>query len=289
MVRFTSPALIAAALSLVFSAPNSVDGQQPAPGVVTAVQGQAQLTRPALAKPALLRQKDDIMLRDVVDTREKSMARMLFGGKATVTLRELSRFEVREETLPGGATRSTIQLNSGAILVNVARQLMKPGDEVIINTNNAVATIRGSMIYAESLEPSQSTFAQISGTATLNCPRPATTPTATLNRFTAADIKGLGANCNLGPVRDITNEFAALLLRSFQLPRTVTGEGNGSQIVRNGIADTGVLSDAALVVTGGGPQQGPPSITPPSPPPILPGGGPIPANSVKLPPPCRTC
>ncbi|HXK29852.1 MAG TPA: hypothetical protein VJ646_16530, partial [Candidatus Binatia bacterium] len=104
-----------------------------------------------------------------------------------------------------------------------------------------------------------------------------------------ADIKGLGANCNLGPVRDITNEFAALLLRSFQLPRTVTGEGNGSQIVRNGVAETGVLSDAALVVTGGGPQQGPPSITPPSPPPILPGGGPIPANSVKLPPPCRTC
>jgi hypothetical protein len=290
MVRFTSPALIAAALSLNFFALNPVYGQQQAPGVVTAVQGQVQLTRPALTKPTQLRQKDDIMLRDVVDTREKSSARMLFGGKATVTMRELSRFEVREETLPGGATRSTIQLNSGGILVNVARQLMKPGDEVIINTNNAVATIRGSMIYAESLEPSQSTFAQISGTATLNCPPPATTPTATLTRFTAADIKGLGADCNLSPVRDITDEFAALLLRQFQLPRTVTGEGNGSQIVRNGVAETGVLSDAALVVTGGGPQQGPPVINPPPPPALLPGGKPLPAaSSVKLPPPCRTC
>ena len=291
MVRFTSPALIAAALSLNFFAQNPVYGQQPAPGVVTAVQGQAQLTRPALAKPTFLRQKDDIMLRDVVDTREKSAARMLFGGKATVTLRELSRFEVREETLPGGATRSTIQLNSGAILVNVARQLMKPGDEVIINTNNAVATIRGSMIYAESLDPSQSTFAQISGTATLNCPPPATTLTATLTRFTAADVNGLGANCNLSPVRDITNEFAALLLRSFQLPRTVTGEGNGSQIVLNGVAETGVLTDAALVVTGGGPQQGPPANSPPSNTiaPVTAGGGPIPVNSVKLPPPCRSC
>jgi hypothetical protein len=290
MARFTSPALIAAALSLNFFALNPVYGQQQAPGVVTAVQGQAQLTRPALAKPALLRQKDDIMLRDVIDTREKSTARMLFGGKATVTMRELSRFEVREETLSGGATRSTIQLTSGAILVNVARQLMKPGDEVIINTNNAVATIRGSMIYAESLEPSQTTFAQISGAATLNCPPPATTPTTTLTRFTAADIKGLGANCNLSPVRDITNEFAALLLRPFQLPRAVTQEGNGSEIVRNGVADTGVLSDAALVVTGGGPQQGPP-VAPQTPPPpsILPGGGPIPAGTVKLPPPCRTC
>ena len=283
MARLTSAILLAAALALNFFAQSPVYGQQQTRGVVTAVQGQVQLTRPALAKPTLLRQKDDIMIQDVVDTREKSTARMLFGGKATVTMRELSRFEVREETLPGGATRSTVQLNSGAILVNVARQLMKPGDEVIINTNNAVATIRGSMIYAESLEPSQSTFAQISGTATLNCPRP-TSPTASLTRFTAVDIKGLGADCNLGPVRDITDELAALLLRPFQLPRALTGEGNGPQIVRNGIADTAVLSQAALTVTGG--SQPPPQIVTPPPPSLLPGGGPIP---VKLPGPCRDC
>ncbi len=283
MARFTSPALLAAALSLNFLAQSPVYGQQQTRGVVTAVQGQVQLTRPALAKPTLLRQKDDIMIQDVVDTREKSTARMLFGGKATVTMRELSRFEVREETLPGGATRSTVQLNSGAILVNVARQLMKPGDEVIINTNNAVATIRGSMIYAESLEPSQSTFAQISGTATLNCPRP-TSPTASLTRFTAVDIKGLGADCNLGPVRDITDELAALLLRPFQLPRALTGEGNVSQIMRNAVADTAILSQAALTVTVG--SQTPPQIVTPPPPSLLPGGGPIP---VKLPGPCRDC
>ena len=283
MARLTSAILLAAALALNFFAQSPVYGQQQTRGVVTAVQGQVQLTRPALAKPTLLRQKDDIMIQDVVDTREKSTARMLFGGKATVTMRELSRFEVREETLPGGATRSTVQLNSGAILVNVARQLMKPGDEVIINTNNAVATIRGSMIYAESLEPSQSTFAQISGTATLNCPRP-TSPTASLTRFTAVDIKGLGADCNLGPVRDITDELAALLLRPFQLPRALTGEGNVSQIMRNAVADTAVLSQAALTVTGG--SQPPPQIVTPPPPSLLPGGGPIP---VKLPGPCRDC
>ena len=283
MARLTSAILLAAALALNFFAQSPVYGQQQTRGVVTAVQGQVQLTRPALAKPTLLRQKDDIMIQDVVDTREKSTARMLFGGKATVTMRELSRFEVREEALPGGATRSTVQLNSGAILVNVARQLMKPGDEVIINTNNAVATIRGSMIYAESLEPSQSTFAQISGTATLNCPRP-TSPTASLTRFTAVDIKGLGADCNLGPVRDITDELAALLLRPFQLPRALTGEGNVSQIMRNAVADTAVLSQAALTVTGG--SQPPPQIVTPPPPSLLPGGGPIP---VKLPGPCRDC
>src|ERR1700675_3432329 len=114
-------ALLPLTLFLIFSMHVSVYGQQQPSGVVTAVQGQAQLTRPDVVKPTLLRHKDGVMIRDVIDTREKSMARMLFGGKATITLKELSRFEVREETLAGGATRSTVNLNSGALLINVAR------------------------------------------------------------------------------------------------------------------------------------------------------------------------
>jgi len=263
---------------------SSLYGQQQPAGVVTAVQGQAQLTRQA--QPAPLRLKDGVLIRDVIDTREKSAARMLFGGKATVTVRELSRFEVREETLPGGATRSTVQLNSGAILVNVARQLMKPGDEVIINTNNAVAAVRGSMVYVESLEAGRSSFAQLSGEAVLGCPV-ATTPTASLTRFTATEITGQGTNCNVGAVRTITEEFAALLMRSFQLPRSVTKEGSGATIVQNAIAETAVIADAALTTV----QQ--PLVFPPPPPPappILPGGTPSPnVNGIKLPPPCRTC
>jgi hypothetical protein len=275
--------LLPLALFLISSMHVSVYGQQQPSGVVTAVQGQAQLTRPAVAKPTLLRQKDGIMIRDVIDTREKSMARMLFGGKATITLKELSRFEVREETLPGGATRSTVELNSGALLLNVARELMKPGDEVIIRTDNAVAAVRGSMVYAETHEPGQSAFAQISGEAILSCPTSATSATASLTRLTATDVKGLGVNCNLGAIRTITEEYTAILLRSFQLPRAITGAGNSSQILKNGLTDASVISQAALV-TGGGPIIGTccPSPSPPPPPPRN-------ASSIKLPPPCRTC
>jgi hypothetical protein len=275
------PVLFPLALFLFFLMNPPVYGQQQPAGVVTAVQGQAQLTRQA--RPAPLRQKDSVMIRDVIDTREKSMARMLFGGKATITLKELSRFEVLEETLPGGATRSTVELTSGALLINVARELMKPGDEVIIRTDNAIAAVRGSMIYAETHEPGLSSFAQLSGEAIVNCPQP-TRPT-NLTRFTAIDIKGQGVTCNLGTVRTITEEFAAVMLRSFQLPRTVTGEGNRFQIMQNAVADTGVISQAALV-PGTRPPL-PPPITPPPPPPILPGG--VPVTPVKLPGPCRTC
>lgn len=261
--------------------------QQQSAGVVTAVQGQAQLTRSAAPKPTLLRQKDGVMIRDVIDTREKSMARMLFGGKATVTMKELTRFEVREETLAGGATRSTVELNSGALLLNVARELMKPGDEVIIRTNNAIAAVRGSMIYAETHEPGQSAFAQLSGEAVLNSLPPATSPT-NLTRFTAIDIKGQGANSNVGAIRTITEDFAALVLQSFQLPRAVVGEGNRTLVLQNAAADTSAISDAALA-PGTAPQL-PPIIQPPPKVQILPAGvgaATPPAGGTPLPPPIR--
>jgi hypothetical protein len=274
-------ALLPLTLFLISSMHVSVYGQQRPSGVVTAVQGQAQLTRPAVAKPTLLRQKDGVMIRDVIDTREKSMARMLFGGKATITLKELSRFEVLEETLPGGATRSTIELNSGALLINVARELMKPGDEVIIRTDNAVAAVRGSMIYAETHEPGQSAFAQLSGEAVLTCSTSSTSATVNLTRFTATDVKGPATNCNLGTIRTITEEFAAILLRSFQLPRAITGAGNRTQILKNGLADASVISQAALVP---GTVVQPPCCVLPLPPPPPP-----PPGATKLPGPCRTC
>jgi hypothetical protein len=278
--------LLPLTLFLISSMHVSVYGQQQPSGVVTAVQGQAQLTRPAVAKPTLLRQKDGVMIRDVIDTREKSMARMLFGGKATVTMKELTRFEVREETLAGGATRSTVDLSSGALLINVARELMKPGDEIIIRTDNALAAVRGSMVYAETHEPGLSSFAQLAGEAIINCPQP-TRPNANLTRFTAIDLKGEGANCNLGTIRTITEEFAAILLRSFQLPRAVAEEGNRTLILQNAVADTSVISDAALV-PGTAPQL--PPIIPPLPKvQILPAGvgAATPPSGTPLPPPIR--
>jgi hypothetical protein len=249
--------------------------QQQNSGVVTAVEGQAQLTRPNVQQPATLRQKDNVFIRDVIDTREKSSARMLFGGKATVTVRELSRFEVREETIAGGGTRSTVQVNSGAVLINVARDLMKPGDEVVVRTGNAIAAIRGSMIYAEATKPDQSTFAQLAGEASLQC-APGPCPPVTLTRFTATDVNG----SNIAPLRQITEEFAALLLRTFELPRTVQGEGNRNSIVNNGFNDVGTITQAALGTTTTGVGFVP--LPPPPPPPTKSNLG------TKLPPPCRT-
>ncbi len=66
---------------------SGVASAQQAVGVVTALKGKAQLTR-ATTKTALSF-KDNLILRDVIDTQEKSLTRVLFGGKSTVTVREL--------------------------------------------------------------------------------------------------------------------------------------------------------------------------------------------------------
>ena len=112
-------------------------------GVVTALTGRADLKRPQ-APETPLRLRDHLFVRDVVDTRKESLARILLLGKATVTVRELSRFEILEETRPDGSERALINLAEGKLRVMVARRLMKPGDEVEIRTPNAVGGVRGT-------------------------------------------------------------------------------------------------------------------------------------------------
>jgi hypothetical protein len=113
-------------------------------GVVTALSGRADLKRPQAPEAAALKLRDNLFVRDVVDTHEKSLARMLLLGKSTVTVRELSRFEIREEALADGGQRATINLAEGRIRVMVVRRLMRPGDEIRIQTPNAIAGVRGT-------------------------------------------------------------------------------------------------------------------------------------------------
>ncbi len=113
-------------------------------GVVTAVEGLATVARVALPEPRPLHFKDDLFLRDRITTGERSLVRVLLGGKATVTARERSVLTITE--MPGVAT---INLSSGRIAVAVARGLMKPGEVVEIKTPNAVTAIRGTVVIAE--------------------------------------------------------------------------------------------------------------------------------------------
>ena len=121
--------------------PTLAPAQAPKAGTVTALEGRATVARVALPTPAALRFQDDVFVRDRIETSERSVARVLLGGKAIVTIRELSVFTVTEE--PG---RAVVELTKGKLALGVARKLLQPGESVEIRGPNVAAAVRGSYL-----------------------------------------------------------------------------------------------------------------------------------------------
>ena len=130
--------------------PSLLFGQEKA-GIVTTLEGHVTAARVAMPQPILLKFKDDVYRNDRITTGDRSLARMLLGGKAVVTVRERSVITITE--IPG---RSTIDLVTGKIGLAVAKERMKPGESIEIKTPNAVCAVRGTVVVAEV----QSTTAQ---------------------------------------------------------------------------------------------------------------------------------
>lgn len=131
------------ALALVALWPSLVFGQEKT-GVVTALEGHVTAARVAQPQPVLLKFKDEVYRNDRITTGDRSLARMLLGGKAVVTVRERSVITITEA--PG---RSTIDLVSGKIGLAVAKERMRPGESIEVRSPNAVCAVRGTVIVAE--------------------------------------------------------------------------------------------------------------------------------------------
>jgi hypothetical protein len=131
---------VSAAVALL---PGSVSAQRV--GVVTTAQGHVTLAR-AAAAPAPLRFRDEVLLRDRISTGEHSLARILFGGKAVVTVTERSVLTVTDS-----AKTSVIEMGPGRLTLAVARERMGPGEAIEIRTPHAVAGVRGTVVVAEVL------------------------------------------------------------------------------------------------------------------------------------------
>src|SRR3989338_7397564 len=142
---------VAGALALALSLIPTATVQAASPegaGVATAVSGEVTVSHSVSPAPQPLRFKDKIFYRDRISTAARSLARLLLGKKALVTVRELSELQLIDQ-----AGTSTVQLALGKIAIGVARQRMRPGETVEIRTQNAVAAIRGTVVVAERLTP----------------------------------------------------------------------------------------------------------------------------------------
>jgi hypothetical protein len=130
---------------LLASAPEYARAQgQSGVGVVTTLVGEATVTRAAMIQEQILKKHDAVFPQDRLITKEHSLVHVLLGGKALLTVRELSVLTVTEE---GG--RATVNLHSGKVGLTVARERMRPGEAIEVHTPHAVAAVRGTVLVVE--------------------------------------------------------------------------------------------------------------------------------------------
>lgn len=131
-------------LGLLAAAPAAAQAPR-SMGVVTSLSGEATVARTPVPQPLPLRFRDDVFTRDRISTAERSIVRVLLGGKSLVTVRELSVLTVNDE-----ADRSTVDIDTGKIAMGVVRQRMRPGEAVNIRTHNVIVAVRGTVVVVDS-------------------------------------------------------------------------------------------------------------------------------------------
>ena len=215
--------ILTAAAALVCASPVLATAQSDeSAGVVTTVNGDATLLRAvAAARPVSLRMRDEIFVRDRIQTQERSLVRVLLGGKALVTVRELSVLTVTED-----AGRVTVDLQSGKIGVAVVKARMRPGEIIEIRTPNATAAVRGTVfvVDVDPTPPGQSTGGQTAttrvhlfhGALDVSARLDPSNPTVRLAELQSVVVSGNA----LGAVKPISRDAVASLTADLK-PRQV--------------------------------------------------------------------
>jgi hypothetical protein len=227
---------------------------QDAVGVVTTLDGRASVARPALAAPLDLKFKDDVFGRDKISTQEKSLVRVLLGGKAILTVRELSQVTITED-----AGRAVVTLPDGKVVLAVAKQRMRPGESIEIRTPNAVAAVRGTIVAVGYDAPTQQTSVVChSGECGYQFQ----------NQTPVVLQPGMGAkNAITGPVSPA--ERAAAVNVASNAPHSEPGAETMALIIENGqrTATTlaGLVSGTLTNFALGTSTANPPGVVPPAP------------------------
>ena len=247
--------VLAAMWAPVVLGPGRAAAQEEKVGVVTVLRGQAIVARPMTQQPLSLKFKDDVFVRDRVETRADSLVRVLLGGRALVTVRELSSFTASE-----GPNQVVIDLRTGKVAVGVAPSLLRPGETIEVRTPNAVAGIRGSLLVVTVVQVGsdvRTTFEapQASKAITIS---PLAMPSVSidLDANQSVHVTGMGAQTQVGPVTNMTATQAAAAARTAEAPRPREQEATSPMAPE--IAAASIAQAIELVVA----LQGPPTPDP---------------------------
>jgi len=209
---------IALALALALALPGIAHAQTRA-GVVTTAQGQVSVTRVATAQAAPLvlplQFKQDVFFQDVIRTQDQSLARILLGGKAVVTVREHSTLRINE-----AQDAATIQVEAGRIALAVAKEKMGT-THIDVRTPNAVAGVRGTVMITEvtpqdATTPPTSTFTLITGVVDVSLLDPAGNRVGSPFMLNPLQVLGVVGFTPPPPPRNITAAQAKSITNTFQ-------------------------------------------------------------------------
>jgi len=128
--------------SLAMGAQESKDGI----GFYTAVLGQASVTHPGEARVLPVKLHDEVLFKDVIQTRDESRARALFQDDSMLTVGENSRVEIDEYIYnpEKNVRQAIVKLMQGQVRALVSKVFKANGSRFEIHTPSAVAAARGT-------------------------------------------------------------------------------------------------------------------------------------------------
>jgi len=124
--------------------PADASAQAQPVGAIAALVGQGTVIHVAAVERAPAKLRDEIFVRDRIETAEQSVIRVLMGGRITVTIRERSIVTITDDPM-----RSRVDLQSGTLAFKVHEGGLRAGEVAEILTPNAVTAIRGSLVIAQ--------------------------------------------------------------------------------------------------------------------------------------------
>lgn len=223
---------VTALLALPYFIPSVSSASVPkAAGIVTQVAGQATLHRVGLTDSLPVKFRDRVFLQDQIHTQERTFVRVLLGGKALVTVRELSVLTITEDL-----NHATIDIQSGVVGLSVARKRMKPGEFIEIRTPHAIAAVRGTKVLTQVSDfTNMSVLEGFVDIAAIGTP----TQTIKLLQLSAVQATGVG----LGKTGPMSDEAIAISKTQFQ-PHDNTSRDDSP--LSNSVADQQSVQAAAL-------------------------------------------
>jgi hypothetical protein len=214
-------------------------------GVVTTVQGTANVARAASTDPTPLKFRDDVFVHDRITTGDQSIARILLGGKAVVTVRERSQLTISET-----ATTSTLEVTGGKIALAVNKSRMRPGDVVEIKTPNAVAAVRGTVVITEVAAAPEggvaSTFTLLTGLVDVTLLDPNGRPTGNAVKMTPRDTVAVRGFTPPSAPRSITRKEAESIASDYRVNLREPSVGINADVTERQVKEAAARSAALL-------------------------------------------